>query len=179
YPDTYVPKNLAKEIKKRRHFPAAECLQLSLQLTAALEYLHQQHLIHRDIKPANIIFVRGAPKFADIGLVTDIAPTGRDVTFLGTVGYIPPEGPGTPASDVFSLGKVLYEVSMGLGVQQYPELPSTMIERPDLQIFFQLNQIILKACQDVRTQRYQSAAEMHEEMLKLQTTLGSQPKAEK
>src|SRR5438105_2476868 len=173
-PDTYAPKNLAKEIKKRRHLPAEECLQLSLDLTAALDYLHQQHLIHRDIKPANIIFVKGSPKFADIGLVTEIAATGREATFLGTFGYIAPEGPGTPAADVFSLGKVLYETSMGLDVQQYPELPSTMMDRANPQAFFQLNQIILKACQEDRHQRYRSAAEMHSELLKLQTTLRSE-----
>jgi len=58
--------------------------------------MHQQHLIHRDIKPSNIIFVRGVPKFADIGLVTEIATKGEEVTYLGTRGYIAPEGPGTP-----------------------------------------------------------------------------------
>ena len=53
-------------------------------------------LIHRDIKPSNIIFVKGVPKFADIGLVTDIATKGRDVTYLGTPGRIAPEGPSLP-----------------------------------------------------------------------------------
>src|SRR5207245_9490391 len=94
-------------------------------------------------------------------------PTGRETTFLGTVGYIPPEGPGTPTADVFSLGKVLYEATMGKAVKEYPELPSTMIERPDLQIYFQLNQIILKDCQENPAERYHTAAEMHAELSKL------------
>src|SRR6185295_7116952 len=45
-PATYTAKNLAREIKKRGHLPANECLQLSLDLTDALSYLHQQQLIH-------------------------------------------------------------------------------------------------------------------------------------
>jgi serine/threonine protein kinase len=170
-PQSYSPKNLAKEIKKRRHLPASECLQLSLDLTAALEFLHQQQLIHRDIKPSNIIFVKGAPKFADIGLVTDIAPTGRETTFLGTVGYIAPEGPGTPAADVYSLGKVLYEASMGRGCQDFPEISSTIRERSDSDAHFALNQIIVKASADDLTKRYRTARALREDLLKLLSSL--------
>ena len=176
-PETYSPKNLGRAIKRRGRIPAEECLRLSLDLTAALEFMHQQHLIHRDIKPSNIIFVRGAPKFADIGLVTDIATKGEEVTYLGTRGYIAPEGPGTPAADVYSLGKVIYEASMGLECQQYPELPSTLLERADRAELFQLNEIILKACHDDRTVRYQSAAQLHAALVRLQTTLQARPPA--
>ena len=42
-------------------------------LSTALDHLHRQCLVHRDIKPANIIFVDGAPKLADIGLVADMS----------------------------------------------------------------------------------------------------------
>src|SRR5213593_744042 len=72
------------------------CLSLCIHLADALDYLHRQQLIHRDMKPSNIIFVKGVPKFADIGLVTDIATKGRDVTYLGTPGRIAPEGPSLP-----------------------------------------------------------------------------------
>jgi serine/threonine protein kinase len=94
-PATYSPKNLAKELRKRRRLPLAECIELRLHLTEALNYLHSNQLIHRDVKPANIIFVGGIPKIADIALVTDIGGQGKDVTYLGTAGYIAPEGPGT------------------------------------------------------------------------------------
>src|SRR4030088_2844236 len=71
--------------------PANECIRLGLLLTEALGALHDHGLTHRDIKPSNIIFVHGAPKLADIGLV---ASTGQQ-SFVGTEGYVPPEGPGT------------------------------------------------------------------------------------
>lgn len=163
-PASYSPRILAKEIRKRRHLTANECLQLGLDLTAALQFLHQQQLIHRDIKPANIIFVNGAPKFADIGLVTDIPATGQAVTYLGTKGYIAPEGPGTPSADVYSLGKVLYEASMGLNCEMFPELPATLVERSDHSDLLRLNKILLKACRQDATQRYQTAAELLDEL---------------
>ena len=166
-PDSYSPKNLAGEIRRRGHLPAAECRQLGLDLSAALDFLHQQHLIHRDIKPANIIFVRGQPKLADIGLVTEIASTGQQVTYLGTKGYIAPEGPGTPAADVYSLGKVLYEAAMGLGCEEFPEIPSTLVQRPDHAELLQLNHVLLKACRQNASQRYQTAAQMREDLLGL------------
>jgi serine/threonine protein kinase len=84
---------------------------LGADLALALAGLHAHGLVHRDIKPSNVIFVGGAPKLADIGLVT---ATISAQTFVGTEGFVPPEGPGTPAADVFSLGKLLYEISTGL-----------------------------------------------------------------
>ncbi|MGZ4984070.1 MAG: protein kinase domain-containing protein, partial [Chthoniobacterales bacterium] len=76
--------------------PANECIRLGLLLTEALGTLHDHGLTHRDIKPSNIIFVKGAPKLADIGLVA----TSGQQSFVGTEGYVPPEGPGTPQADL-------------------------------------------------------------------------------
>ena len=124
---------------------------LGLHLATALEYLQSHGLIHRDIKPSNVIFVNGIPKLADVGLVTEIASQGRRLTYVGTEGYIPPEGPGTAAGDVYSLGKVLYEASMGRDRLQYPDLPTSVVEgtgRPEL---LRLNQVILKACEATET----------------------------
>lgn len=164
-PDTYVPKKLAGELQNRRRLPVAECVQMGLQLTSALGFLHQHHLIHRDIKPANIIYVSGAPKIADIGLVTEMGGQGKEVTYIGTEGYIAPEGPGTPAADVYSLGKVLYEISMGRDRHDFPALPTSLVERADDLGLMALNRIICKACELKPEERYQDANAMGLDLL--------------
>jgi serine/threonine protein kinase len=147
--------------------PLAEAVQIGIALADSLAHLHERGLVHRDIKPSNIIFVGGQPKLADIGLVTRIATNPRDVSFLGTRGYIPPEGPGTPSADIYSLGKVLYEVYTGLDREQFPSLPTSLLEAPGPGLAA-LNQVVLRACELDPRQRYQSAAEFHRELLGLQ-----------
>jgi CHASE2 domain-containing sensor protein len=168
-PASYRPKTLAKELKRRGRIPIEECLQLALALTSALEHLHKQQLIHRDIKPSNIIFVKGQAKLADIGLVTDMSGPGSDVTDIGTEGYMAPEGPGTAAADLYSLGKVLYEAAMGYDCARFPELPTTLLERaPEMPRLLDLNEIILKACSDKVADRYQTAGELYAALEALQ-----------
>ena len=89
-PAAYTPRTLRSELKRRGRLPFEECLEIALSLTTALQHLHAHGLIHRDIKPANIIFIEGLPKLADIGLVSE---TGKTLSFVGTEGYLPPEGP--------------------------------------------------------------------------------------
>ncbi len=174
-PDAYTPRNLSGDLQKQGRLPVQQCLKLAIDLSAALDYLHQQQLIHRDIKPSNIIFVNGVPKIADIGLVTVMATTRVDSTYIGTPGYIPPEGPGSAAADVFSLGKVIYEASMGRNIGNYPALPTTLIERPDYKGLIELNEIILRACADNVRLRYQSAGALHADLLRLQERLEKSP----
>ena len=174
-PDHYSPRSLSGDLQRRGKLPLAECLKLAVDLSDALGYLHQQNLIHRDIKPSNIIFVSGQPKIADIGLVTVMATSRTDATYIGTPGYIPPEGPGTAAADVYSLGKVIYEASMGRHVANYPALPTTLIERDDYKSLVELNDVIIKACADNVNLRYQSAADLHEDLVRLQSRLAKQP----
>jgi CHASE2 domain-containing sensor protein len=173
-PDSYSPKTLARELKRRQRLPMAECVRLGVDLAAALDFLHQQQLIHRDIKPSNILFVNGAPKLADIGLVTDVARQIGDVSYLGTKGYIPPEGPGTAAGDVYSLGKVLYEASTGLEVGCFPDLPTALAQQPKEDPFYLLNAILLKACENSAELRYTSAALLHEALVRLNHKLAEQ-----
>ena len=119
-PETYIARTLGSDLQKLARIPWEDCLQISLSLAAALDHLHKNGLVHRDIKPSNIIFVNGQAKFADIGLVADI---GEASTFVGSEGYIPPEGPGKPTVDLFGLGKVLYEMSMASINFSFPNCP--------------------------------------------------------
>src|ERR1700722_8656800 len=140
-PASYVPNTLQKEILAREKLPFDECLQLGIVLSDALVALHKQRLVHRDIKPSNIIFVNGVPKLADIGLVAgvDEAPS-----YVGTQGFIPPEGPGTPQADIYGLGKVLYEASTGKDRQEFPDLPTELEALTDKEEFLELNEVILQ-----------------------------------
>jgi serine/threonine protein kinase len=126
--------------------------------------LHGHQLIHRDLKPSNIIFVEGKPKLADIGLVTHI---GDGQTFVGTEGYYPPEGPGSPAGDLYSLGKVLYETFTGLNRRQFPDLPPDLAGGEDRKRFKMFNKILLRACQANVEKRYASASQMHTDLMSL------------
>jgi len=170
-PETYSAKNLGKELKKSGGLPVSECLTVGVQLAAALEHLHKRELKHREIKPSNIIFVNGIPKLADIGLVTALEVNNNDATYVGTPGYIAPEGPGSRAADIFSLGKVLYECSMGRDCQQYPELPSSLLDRPEKEELVELNKVISKACDPDPRCRYATAAELHADLLRIQNHL--------
>src|SRR6185436_14676802 len=147
---------LAGELRSREAIPPVECLQLMLSLTEAADRLHQHQLIHRDIKPANIIFVRDRPKLADIDLVTDLAAAG-EVSRIGPEGYLAPEGPGTAAADVFSLGRILYVSLTGKRPEFCPELPTDISERPDCELVLKLSQIACKACESDLERRYASA----------------------
>src|SRR4051812_27377367 len=109
-PATYVPLTL-KELRVRRGvLPPEECVQIGVELATALLGLHNAGLIHRDVKPSNVIFVSGLAKLADVGL---IASSEQTLTSIGTPGYAPPEGSGTASADLYSLGKILYELSTG------------------------------------------------------------------
>src|SRR6266516_1480631 len=90
HPPTLSPANY---LPRRTRLPVDECLTIGLALTTAVQHLHEHGLVQRDIKPSNIIFVGGVPKLADIGLVASMDQT---MSFVGTSGYLPPEGPGTP-----------------------------------------------------------------------------------
>jgi formylglycine-generating enzyme required for sulfatase activity len=162
-PAAYQPKTLKSELMRVARLPADEVITLGLSLTAALAALHRHGLVHRDIKPANIIFVGGVPKVADIGLVSAM---GQE-SFVGTEGYVPPEGHGTAQADIYSLGKVLYEIAMGKDRLQFPEIYTRMSELPDKAQLMRLNEVLLRACARDTEERYASASEMREDLEKV------------
>jgi len=93
--------------------PVAAALRVCAEVAAAIAAAHVQGVVHRHIKPANIILTPMGAKVVDFGLAARVgAHTPESGEVLGTPGYTSPErlqsGPLTPASDVYSLGVVLY-----------------------------------------------------------------------
>jgi tetratricopeptide (TPR) repeat protein len=163
--NSYIPHTLRHELEQLDRLPIPECVSIGLSLTTALEHLHEHGLVHRDIKPSNVIFVKGVPKLGDIGLV---AEAGDTQSIVGTEGYIPPEGPGAPRADIFSLGKVLYEISTGMDRRRFAELPGDLCNWSDRREVAEFNEILLRACARDPAQRYPSAEEMRLELERLQ-----------
>lgn len=169
-PANYEPRTLKSDLARHKSFTADESIRLGISLTEALNALHTRGLTHRDIKPSNIIFTEGVPKLADIGLV---AASGQH-SFVGTEGYVPPEGPGTPQADIYSLGKLLYETCTGKDRLDFPEIDSQLSQRPDREQLLQLNNVLVKACANDPKKRYDSAAGMHLDLCALER--GERPK---
>jgi CHASE2 domain-containing sensor protein len=172
-PSSYTPRDLvsARMQARGKRLPVRECVSIGIALSDALEFLHQQGLTHRDVKPQNVIFVRGQPKLADVGLTAEIRPADAERTFVGTPGYMPPlpERPGTVQADIYALGMVLYVLSTGRAPALFPEIATTLVQTPAPDDFLPLNGVILKACEPDCEKRYKSAAELNRALSELLT----------
>ena len=143
-----------------------------------MDYAHRRGVLHRDLKPSNILVDReGRPHVADFGLAkrldVDLELTSSGA-IVGTPGYMAPEqigmgrGRTSPASDVYSLGAILYQMLTGrppfqaasaldtvlLVLELDPLLPRLLNPRVDRD----LELIALKCLQKPADLRYQSAA---------------------
>jgi WD40 repeat protein len=106
--------------------PPREAAQLIETLADAVHHAHELGIIHRDLKPGNVLLTHdGTPKVADFGLAKNISLTDsptRSGEILGTPGYMAPEQLGDgqpqvgPATDVYALGAILYELLTGRSV---------------------------------------------------------------
>ncbi|MBC8326615.1 MAG: protein kinase [Verrucomicrobia subdivision 3 bacterium] len=142
-PKTYAPRTLQDDIDAHGALTLSDTLNHARRLAEALAHLHAAGLVHRDLKPANIIFVKGAPKLADIGLV---APLNSSRSVMGTHGYIPREGLGQPPADVYAMGKVLYEMITGHDRHAFPSPPPALRDPACPPELHALNTLILQAC---------------------------------
>ncbi|HYQ84614.1 MAG TPA: Stk1 family PASTA domain-containing Ser/Thr kinase, partial [Rubrobacter sp.] len=117
----YLPGGTLKDrIIKRGALPARTAAAVALQMAEALRAAHERDVIHRDIKPHNILITgQGDVKVTDFGIARAAASSTMTRTghILGTAHYISPEQamgePVGPASDLYSLGVVLYEMLTG------------------------------------------------------------------
>ncbi len=154
-PESYRPLTMAAKMRKAGRLSAQDCIQFGDTVAEGLNFLHQSGLIHRDVKPANLIFIDGVCRLADLGLVALLGQR----SFVGTEGFVAPEGPGSAQSDIFSLGMVLYEAATGKDRLDFPDLPSAS-SKEDLLLWQRLNRVICRACAHASAERYVNAHDM-------------------
>ncbi|MGE0157938.1 MAG: protein kinase [Gemmatimonadales bacterium] len=114
---------LRERLDREKQLPVEEAVRLAVAVAGALGYAHQHGVVHRDIKPGNVLMQAGQPMVGDFGIAlavgaaggTRLTETGLSV---GTPYYMSPEqATGDmevgPASDIYALGAVLYELLTG------------------------------------------------------------------
>ena len=131
-----------------------------------VEVLHQNKIIHRDLKPENIFLDGKIPKIADFGLARSqqMKAVTISLEMLGTLAYMSPEQCSDfkyadYPTDIYALGKILYEAVNGTLTAKSVPFTSVSIENPQTDFFKQMSQIIVKATAEKPENRYQTIRE--------------------
>src|SRR5712671_3842306 len=163
--------------------PTEQALNIARQICEAMVYMHSQGVVHRDLKPENILVTNdGMIKIMDFGIALD--ESARRLTWsglsstIGTPDYMAPEQVsgrhGDVRTDIYALGTMLFEMVTGnlpfaaTNVYAMMQAKATEDPRPPssfvLELDPHLEEIILRAIERAPRTRYQSAAEMLEDL---------------
>jgi serine/threonine protein kinase/formylglycine-generating enzyme required for sulfatase activity len=168
--------------------PAGEAARLVEALARAVQLAHSRNVVHRDLKPANVLLAAdGTPKIADFGLArqtdSDSGQT-QAGTVMGTPSYMAPEQASGlsheagPAADIYALGAILYDCLAGRppfeGKTVVETLDKVRTQEPAPPSRWQaglpadLETICLKCLRKEPEQRYASAAELADDLVRYQ-----------
>ncbi|WP_431957439.1 Stk1 family PASTA domain-containing Ser/Thr kinase [Nocardia lijiangensis] len=183
----YVDGDTLRDIVRGKGpMPPRRAMEIVADVCAALDFSHKAGIVHRDMKPANIMINRaGAVKVMDFGIARALADSSNPMTqtaaVIGTAQYLSPEqarGETVDArSDVYSVGCVLFEILTGeppftgdspiavayQHVREDPRLPSHVYSG----VPRELDSVVLKAMSKNPANRYQSAAEMRADLIRV------------
>src|SRR6266498_3255271 len=169
-------KTLKELLVVRGPTPIRVAVDYTRQILAALAFAHRNGLVHRDIKPHNVIVAPdGRLKVTDFGIARSGTSQMTEAgSIIGTAQYLSPEqakgAPVTPASDIYSVGIVLYEMLTGsvpftgdtpleIAMKHLSAIPEPPSEKRR-EIPHELDSIVLRALAKDPADRYQSAEEM-------------------
>jgi serine/threonine protein kinase len=182
-------KSIGAMIDNQGSLPIDECVDISVQICKALDYIHKNAIVHRDIKPDNIIV--GSDKIAkitDFGIAQNDSEQMRltqDGAILGSIMYISPEQLRNSKdvdnrADIFSYGVTLYQMLTGKlpfsGDTVGEVVAKVLSENPDLprkinpSIPPELEAIVMRAINKDREKRYKSMEDMERDLQNLLAT---------
>ena len=190
----HIPgKDMKTLLRQRGRYPVEEAIALMVQACAGIGYAHRAGLVHCDVKPHNMIVTPDARlKVTDFGIaraLSTILPDERADVVWGSPQYFSPEQAvgeaPSPASDVYSLGIVLYEVLTGalpftapssdelarLHLESTPIPPSEYV--PDIPSA--LEEIVLKVLSKEPAARYRTADQLGRVLLRFGTQRDTVP----
>jgi serine/threonine-protein kinase len=169
----------AEILRERGHLPPGEAVDILGQACRGLDYAHRNGVVHRDVKPGNLLRSRdGMIKLADFGIAkaaeqSDITKVG---SVLGTAAYLSPEQargePAGPASDLYALGVVAYQLMAGRLPYEAASLtdlarlqeagPPEPLDEINRDVPPALAEAVSRALARERAQRFADAAEMED-----------------